>query len=138
MYKDREAHLANMRRLVGAQKESRKTCALDLLGGRCTECGSGDRLEFDHIDPDTKYMGIGKLWRAHPAVFWSEVNKCQLLCYGCHKKKTSVQLKSVPVKHGTLTGHSRCKPPCRSCSDAKNAYKREYRKKRVLRGLSPI
>lgn len=61
----------------------------------CVRCGESDIrvLEFDHIDPATKEMSIaramtyGRSWQA----ILSEIEKCQILCANCHKKRTAVQ-----------------------------------------------
>jgi len=61
----------------------------------CIKCGSKERLELDHINP------IEKEWNPKRSMcskklsknFWNEINKCQLLCYDCHKAKTSNQLR---------------------------------------------
>lgn len=56
------------------------------LGGKCARCSSTERLEVDHIDPDTKV--------SHSFLTWSkkrqaeEMAKCQLLCRACHWQKT--------------------------------------------------
>ncbi len=59
------------------------------LGKLCAKCGSTERLELDHIDPETK---------VHHAIWsWSkerrdkEAKKCQVLCHDCHKKKTAAE-----------------------------------------------
>lgn len=90
------------------------------LGGVCTKCGSVDRLEVDHVDPATKV--------SHKILGWSkerraaELAKCQLLCFGCHKKKTAtdawrVRWAKKPRRHGTPTINRlgcRC-DHCRAC-----------------------
>jgi hypothetical protein len=67
----------------------RLAAARDQLGNRCAQCGhdgSTERLEFDHIDPSTKSFGLTR--SASESAFWTEVEKCQLLCRTCHRKKT--------------------------------------------------
>ena len=61
----------------------------------CIECSENDIrvLEFDHIEPSKKSFGIawainnGKPWDA----ILSEIEKCQILCANCHKKRTAIQ-----------------------------------------------
>lgn len=54
--------------------------------GPCQHCGSTERLEVDHIDPETRVT--------HAVWSWSklrrdaELAKCQVLCHDCHVKKT--------------------------------------------------
>lgn len=63
---------------------------IDYLGGKCTACGTTEDLEFDHIDPTTKEFEMSKpLSRKNlPEGYMTELDKCQLLCKACHKKKT--------------------------------------------------
>lgn len=66
-----------------------------MRGKSCAHCGENDMrvLEFDHIDPSTKRMGIaramthGKSW----AFIRAEMDLCQILCANCHKKRTAAQ-----------------------------------------------
>ena len=61
----------------------------------CVICAESDIrvLEFDHIDPEYKSFGIAKgitnglKWEA----ILEEIEKCQILCANCHKKKTARQ-----------------------------------------------
>ena len=70
----------------------RRSRAIQSLGGHCASCGAVDGLQLDHVDPATKHKTSG----ITSAVVWSwswsriqeELSKCQLLCDGCHKKKT--------------------------------------------------
>lgn len=74
--------------------------------GPCRECGSWDRLELDHIDPEKK---------VHHAIWsWSlqkrsaELAKCQVLCHGCHRAKTNADRRArvfavLPVRRRRRT-----------------------------------
>lgn len=66
----------------------RRSLAIAHLGGRCVRCGTIDNLEFDHINADSKIMTIAKASSRSDSFFWDEINKCQLLCTSCHKRKT--------------------------------------------------
>lgn len=59
-----------------------------ILGGKCVICGTTEQLEFDHIDPTTKKFAISKLLNVSHQAAIDELDKCQLLCNGCHKIKT--------------------------------------------------
>lgn len=48
-------------------------------------------LEFDHIDPATKATKVVWVLSASFAVFFAEVNKCQLMCNAHHWDKTRLQ-----------------------------------------------
>ena len=97
----------------------------DLLGGKCVECGSGNDLQFDHIDPTTKKFAIGKMWNREDGVVLPELQKCQLLCRPCHDKKTSA-MRSVP-HGGGVAGRRRCK--CEPCRMRKNEYMRALKRR---------
>jgi len=86
-----------------AQKRYRRrkiSQMLDYLGGHCKHCGIDNeeamefyekRLQFDHIDPSQKAFDISP----HFSYAWDrivgELDKCQLLCYGCHLEKTMAE-----------------------------------------------
>ena len=59
----------------------------------CIGCGTKERLEFDHINQQDKEfdprprMGAKTMSERQ----WNEIAKCQLLCYDCHREKTSDQ-----------------------------------------------
>jgi 5-methylcytosine-specific restriction endonuclease McrA len=65
---------------------------IDKMGGQCVSCGTTDNLEFDHINPLDKSLNITHKLTLKNAYQLEEVleelNKCQLLCEQCHKKKT--------------------------------------------------
>jgi hypothetical protein len=74
----------------------RKKVWIDYLGGKCP-CGENRLpcLDFDHIDPSTKFKGICTMLR-YPGTYSEdeiemEVKKCQVLCANCHRIKTSTQ-----------------------------------------------
>ena len=61
----------------------------------CADCGESDIrvLELDHLDPTTKVFSISqavKLGHSWNSVM-NEINKCQILCANCHKKRTAQQ-----------------------------------------------
>jgi 5-methylcytosine-specific restriction endonuclease McrA len=68
-----------------------------LLGDECAQCGSTDRMEFDHIDPADKVAGITELW-ANWRSLLVELQKCQLLCHGCHWEKTLRERRAKKLK----------------------------------------
>lgn len=82
----KRAHADRMR----AQYRSRMAAATAYLGGTCRVCGAVDNLEFDHIDPSSKFKDVASLTGYKKDTFWCEVRKCQLLCTRCHVKKTVV------------------------------------------------
>lgn len=100
-----------------------RAAAIDRLGGCCAQCGSTDALEFDHVDRAKKSFDVSERM-THLAV-GEELEKCQLLCGSCHKKKTSSEQR-VDV-HGTwgMIRNRKCK--CEVCKQFLNAYVREWR-----------
>ena len=105
-----------------------------MLGGLCVRCGSDEKLEIDHIVPTEKSFTIGSLWGIKGAALEKELEKCQLLCKSCHIDKTlEDEGKSYAQgTHGTLSAIRYCKPLCDLCRNVKNAYSREWKRKRKL------
>jgi hypothetical protein len=66
-----------------------------LLEHPCVECGVAEPLllDFDHVDRATKRKSINKLVRQ--AYSWqaveAEIEKCQVRCANCHRRRTAVQ-----------------------------------------------
>ncbi len=68
----------------------------EMLGGKCSKCGSVNDLHFDHINPSDKTFSISRLVAngTKDAVL-NELSKCQLLCIACHVSKTTVNKENV-------------------------------------------
>ena len=60
--------------------------------GPCVKCGSWDNLEVDHVDPSAKTMHSSAIWSRAKSVQEKELAKCQVLCYSCHKRKSSLDI----------------------------------------------
>ena len=101
--------------------------AIDYLGGKCSNCGSTENLEFDHIKPTTKLFTIAgnilKNWNKLIA----ELDKCQLLCHNDHQTKTLLERGYKRAKHGTYTMYNNHKCRCSPCQEAHTNYHRQYR-----------
>lgn len=81
--------------------------AISLLGGKCIKCNSPDNLQFDHIDPATKAFNI-TAWTRPLEEWMAELQKCQLLCYSCHKAKSAEEAanrKIVLKEDNSLIGY---------------------------------
>lgn len=93
-YADREKQLEYMRRYNKTYQKRRyvleKEALIKRLGGKCAACGSTTDLEFDHISRGGKRFAITA--KLHCKDLYDELEKCQLLCSKCHKKKTAVDL----------------------------------------------
>lgn len=108
----------NLKRYHRIRKE-----IIDLLGGKCVECGTTENLEFDHIDRETKNFNIGRLTNVSREKLLKELPLCQLLCKPHHDIKSA---KEESVEHGGgLTGKKNCR--CEYCAPLKNAYARRYK-----------
>lgn len=60
--------------------------ALDRDGWQCVQCGARRRLEVDHIEPV----------RTRPDLAYA-LSNLQVLCSGCHSRKTLVELGQKPL-----------------------------------------
>ncbi len=97
----REHYRNNHEYYLEKQKERRENCDTPrrlfeyLLSHPCVRCGESNPLvlDFDHIERDKKSFNISV---ARSAYNWntvlSEIQKCQVLCANCHRKKTAVDL----------------------------------------------
>lgn len=133
--KDREYHrLWNIKHKEKLKKkrkdkyELRKKIAYDYLGGKCTICKKIEKLEFDHIDPDTKLFAITKTNLSEER-FWVEIKKCQLLCRECHIKKTKKEFTGKKISeipnHGTDNRYKHFGCRCDLCRHARSTYTKQ-------------
>ena len=82
-------------------------------GGSCSNCGSGDRLEVDHVDRATKTMAAASIWSRAEKVRVIELALCQVLCYECHKAKTRSEF--IVMTHGTAAMYNKRACRCVEC-----------------------
>jgi hypothetical protein len=75
--------------------KARRLKMLEYLSSHpCVDCGEKDPiiLEFDHRDPKTKIMAVGTMFALNRP--WNkimqEVDKCDVRCANCHKRKTAL------------------------------------------------
>jgi len=85
------ATVSNHKRRYAIRKE-----LLDyLLLHPCIDCGEADPivLEFDHRDPFEKVWNISKMVSNMKPMdlIYSEVQKCDVRCANCHRRKTAKQ-----------------------------------------------
>lgn len=113
---------------------ARRAEAVARLGGKCRNCGTTEHLEIDHIDPATKSFDLGTLWSVAKARYDAELEKCQLLCHGCHAAKSASE---QSVGHGEgLTGKRNCR--CKLCGPLKNRYNREFKARRRAQATKAV
>lgn len=110
----------------------RRELLLDLIGRECADCGSTDRIEFDHVDSKSKEFALMSRWNRPLEQLQAEIAKCQPLCHECHLKKT---LQQTSVEHGGgLSGKKNCK--CAPCRSKKAEYMREWKRRKAAAKLA--
>ena len=92
--KDKDKYVARAKERNLAQKKKIYSFILSYLEDNpCVVCGEGDPvvLDFDHIDPKAKGFTIsqGIRQRKKLEVIKKEMEKCQVLCANCHRRKTA-------------------------------------------------
>ena len=93
-YSDAYRERAKLRRLK-LKRQNQINLVKYMHDKSCAHCAENDIrvLEFDHINPANKSFSIaraindGKSWD----IILTEINKCQILCSNCHKKRTATQ-----------------------------------------------
>jgi 5-methylcytosine-specific restriction endonuclease McrA len=119
---------------------------IEHFGGKCNLCGAtGRKFETDHIDPETKLFSIGvRLAGVSAKKLAIELEKCQLLCWKCHREKSVTdisdqrleqeRLKRVSVNnkygdflHGSHSTYQNKKCRCEACKKAQSEYKKKLR-----------
>lgn len=119
-------------------KVQKRQDAVDILGGKCVNCGAIDNLQFDHINRDRvdskhtiKYMIISTKWEN----VLEELKKCQLLCFPCHIKKSKIERGHTGEHaHGT-TSKYRLGCRCNECRHVHADYLKLYHSKRKLNNV---
>jgi 5-methylcytosine-specific restriction enzyme A len=76
----RDHHRHSKRITRGPRWKALRMAILERDGDRCRKCGTGGRLEVDHIKPV----------RTHPELAY-EPRNLQALCPSCHTKKTRIE-----------------------------------------------
>lgn len=92
-----------------------------LANKSCVSCGSTDRLQFHHRNPDERTDDVN-FTRSDERVL-AEIAKCDILCHDCHRARHA-------MKHGTNSMYTSGKCRCDICSANWRAYNREYKRKR--------
>jgi 5-methylcytosine-specific restriction endonuclease McrA len=111
------------------RRNERRQEFIRLLGGKCAICGSTKNLHFDHINPSTKSFRISIRIDAPKDLLLEELDKCQLLCSKCHKRKTLENDEfGSRSAHGTIWRYKKYKCRCKKCRKAMSDYNRKRRK----------
>ncbi len=116
--------MASNREYLQKRRQERRKKFLMLLGGECVECGSKKDLQYDHISPEDKKYNVSRLIDSNEAKIMEELEKCQLLCWDCHKKKTRENGEHAypPARHGTIWMYKDKKCRCDECKKAISDY----------------
>ena len=114
--------------------------AIELLGGKCVDCGGVELLEFDHRVARDKAYNIGdKLGRVKFERLLTELAKCDLRCNPCHIKKTLQHGEGSPERtttHGDLAMYTRYKCRCDVCRKVYSDWRRLHRaRKGITKGI---
>ena len=86
-------------------------------GKKCIKCGSIEKLELDHINPENKKTH--RIWSFKKDRFDEEVQKCQVLCHSCHLQKTK-EWYVTNRKHGRTWYKYGCR--CEICRGAQRKH----------------
>lgn len=93
--KNREIYVAREVARIDRYREQNRILLYEYLGEHpCVDCGETDVrvLEFDHRDPATKRQNIGHLAARKPwKLVLSEIEKCEVRCVNCHRRRTATQ-----------------------------------------------
>lgn len=110
-------------------RRARKVSFVEKLGGVCSHCGTTERLEFDHIDRNTKLFDIATHLDSSTQTLLSELKKCQLLCKSCHATKSQAERgNDTSHRHGLLSTYVNLGCRCSDCKNANRVYMNNYRK----------
>ncbi len=62
------------------------------LAKGCLDCGEKDLtvLEFDHVR-GVKIKEVSKLFNSTPEMIYAEIDKCDVVCANCHKRRTMLR-----------------------------------------------
>lgn len=113
-----------MRKLL-ERYHSRRNQFVDLLGGKCTCCGSTEQLEIDHIDSSQKELTVTTMCYSSMKRALAELAKCQLLCKSCHQKKTN----NVDRGLDFFGKDGKVQFECAGCGIVKETNPQSYRKR---------
>ncbi len=73
-----------------------------LKNNPCIDCGEIDPvvLEFDHRDTTTKKFSISNAIRQKISIksITEEIEKCDVRCANCHRRKTAIQFNYYKIK----------------------------------------
>jgi len=96
---NKSLHRTRVRQRKESYKVNTQQIVLEyLLDHPCVDCGETDPivLDFDHRDRTMKRMSIGmivsKVLSTNGNLLREEIDKCDVRCSNCHRRKTAKQL----------------------------------------------
>ena len=81
----RDENRDHLNEIAKINHHKRKNILIEMLGGKCVDCGTTKNLQFDHIDPSKKSFNISCVLSERTL---KELEKCELRCGNCHLEKT--------------------------------------------------
>lgn len=106
--KGRERELVNRVHRLKSHKQIRIDYILaEKQGKPCADCGGFFPpccMDFDHIDPSTKYENINGLKTAKMEILIAEIKKCELVCANCHRIRTTKRKRGIPLNEPFVYG----------------------------------
>ena len=81
----RDENKDHLNKIARESRLKRKAIMIEMLGGKCVDCGTTENLQFDHIDPSKKSFNIACVLSER---MLAELEKCELRCGDCHLEKT--------------------------------------------------
>lgn len=88
MYKCRDKYRNYQKQYQKNYYRRKRDEAISALGGVCSQCGSRENLEFDHIKHTSKEASVSKIIKCGDERLSAELSKCQVLCKECHLNKS--------------------------------------------------
>jgi hypothetical protein len=126
--------MSNKAKYMQNRRLQRRQECIKILGGKCVECSTEENLQFDHIKAETKSFTISGWMLDRPwVIILEELDKCQLLCHSCHRKKTIANKETGgghnknhdPHLHGSPRTYEELKCRCNLCKKAKSLYRKK-------------
>ncbi len=129
--RDKQTYNNYQKRYQLERYHRRRQTAIVYLGGKCSICGSTDKLEIDHKNPSLKTLDLGRLWSVSEKRYLEELPKCQLLCKDHHIQKSQIEdAVRRPVTHGKYWAAYKHKCKCDECLVFIVHYNKERQEKR--------
>jgi 5-methylcytosine-specific restriction endonuclease McrA len=124
----------DMAKYMKERRAKTREFAIEYLSGKCAKCGAepDDDFQFDHIIPRKNVGGmtISSMAAHGRKRLIEELDKCQLLCIDCHRKKTNIDMGyHIEPEHGTISMYSHYNCRCIECKKVHAKTMQEYRMK---------